>query len=270
MATSTNETTSRHNADLPATDGALSVRTISIDDVKDALKKGLDDFRVMPTHILFLGIIYAIVGFLLVRLTFQYGLVQLAFPLAAGFALVGPLAATGLYELSRRREQGLDTAWWRMFGVFSSPSIGAIAALGSILVVTFTIWLAAAFAVYDITFSTPPSGMMAFLGNLLTTKQGWALIILGNGLGAVFAAFAFTISVISFPLLIDRQVDLATAIATSVKAVFANPKTMVVWGLIVTSALVIGCIPIFIGLAVVLPVLGHATWHLYRKTVVEP
>lgn len=267
MASTTDDTTSHRDTGVLAVGEALPVRTISLADIKDILLKGLDDFRAMPTHILFLGIIYAVLGFLLVRLTFHYGLIQFTFPLVAGFALLGPLAATGLYELSRRRERGLDTTWWRMFGVVTSPSIGAIATLGLILIATFVLWLGAAFAIYNMTFTASPADATAFLHDLLTTKQGWALIIVGNGVGAVFAVFAFAISVVAFPLLTDRKVSLAAAVATSIKAVLANPKSMAVWGLIVTGALVIGCIPIFIGLAVVLPVLGHATWHLYRKVV---
>jgi uncharacterized membrane protein len=246
------------------------VRKIGLADLRDALAKGADDFYAMPTHAIFLCIIYPFVGFALARLAFGYSILPLLYPLASGFALVGPIAALGLYELSRRREAGLETSATRAFDVFESSSIGAVAVLGILLLIIFVVWVAVADAIYVANFgyASPPS-VGAFLKDVLTTRPGWNLIIVGNGLGLLFAILVQTISVVSFPLLLDRDVGAAVALLTSIRAVAHNPLTMMVWGLIVAALLVVGSLPLFFGLTVVMPLLGHATWHLYRK-VVEP
>jgi uncharacterized membrane protein len=246
------------------------VRKIGLADLRDALAKGADDFYAMPTHAIFLCIIYPIVGLALARLAFGYSILPLLYPLASGFALVGPIAALGLYELSRRREAGLDTSATRAFDVFESSSVGAVAALGILLLIIFLIWVAVADAIYVANFGyASPSSIAAFLNDVLTTRPGWNLILVGNGVGLLFAILVLTISVVSFPLLLDRDVGAAVALLTSIRAVAHNPLTMMVWGLIVAALLVIGSLPLFFGLTVVMPLLGHATWHLYRK-VVEP
>jgi uncharacterized membrane protein len=246
------------------------VRKIGLADLRDALAEGVDDFYAMPTHAIFLCIIYPIVGFALARLAFGYSILPLLYPLASGFALVGPIAALGLYELSRRREAGLDTSATRAFDVFESSSVGAVAALGILLLIIFVIWVAVANAIYVANFGyASPSSVEAFLKDVLTTRPGWNLIIVGNGVGLLFAILVLTISVVSFPLLLDRDVGAAVALLTSIRAVAHNQLTMMVWGLIVAALLVVGSLPLFFGLTVVMPLLGHASWHLYRK-VVEP
>ena len=246
------------------------VRKIGLADLKDALKRGWDDFAAMPTHALFLCLIYPVVGLVLGRLAFGYEVLPLLYPLAAGFALVGPFAALGLYELSRRREQGLDTSWQHAFDVIRAPSFGAIAALGVLLMMVFLIWIAVAQALYVATFGyTPAASMPDFLRAVFSTPEGWMLIVLGNGIGFLFALMVLIVSVVSFPLLLDRDAGAVEAVLTSVRAVAANPVMMALWGLIVAIALALGSLPFFLGLAIVVPVLGHATWHLYRK-VVEP
>jgi uncharacterized membrane protein len=246
------------------------IRKISVADLRDALAKGMDDFYAMPTHAMFLCIIYPIVGFVLARFIFGYSVLPLLYPLVSGFALVGPVAALGLYELSRRREAGLETSAARAFDVFESSSIGAIAALGLLLLVIFAVWLAIANAIYIANFGyAEPTSIADFLHDVLTTRAGWTLIVVGNGVGLLFAILVLTISVVSFPLLLDRDVGAAGALLTSIRAVARNPWTMAVWGLIVGALLVVGSLPFLLGLTIIMPVLGHATWHLYRK-VVEP
>ncbi|MGZ8386995.1 MAG: DUF2189 domain-containing protein [Rhodoplanes sp.] len=246
------------------------VRKINFADMKDALAKGIDDFLAAPTQLIFLAIIYPIVGLFLARLTFGYQVLPLLFPLAAGYALIGPFAAIGLYEMSRQRELGREVSWTDAFGVLRCPSLDAIAAVGFVLMVVFVIWLATALWLYDALFgSAPPDSIGQFLSEVLTTTRGWVLIIAGHALGFLFAVVALTVGVVSFPLLVDRDIGAVVALQTSVRAVLANPLVMAVWGLIVGVSLAIGSLPFFIGLAVVMPVLAHATWHLYRK-LVEP
>lgn len=247
-----------------------AVRTITFADLKDALAKGIDDFMAMPSHALFLCVIYPLCGLILARLVFGYDVLPMLFPLVAGFTLVGPFAALGLYEFSRRREQGLDVSWRRAIEVYRSSSFPAILALGFILMAIFLVWLASAQAIYEANFGYQAAASIPdFLKQVLTTPAGWSLIVIGNGVGFLFAVMVLAISVVSFPLLLDRDVGVAVAVLTSIRAVAANPAMMALWGLIVAALLAIGSLPLFFGLTVVLPVLGHATWHLYRK-VVEP
>jgi uncharacterized membrane protein len=246
------------------------VRTIRARDLKDALARGIADFAAMPSHAVFLCLIYPIIGLILARVMLGYDLLPLLFPLVSGFALIGPFAAMGFYELSRRREQGLEVSWPDAFDVLHSPSRGAIAVLGFLLLVIFVIWIAVAQAIYVASFGyVPAASIPDFLHQIFTTPAGWTLIIVGNGVGFLFALLVLAISVVSFPLLLDRDVGAVEAALTSVRAVTANPVTMAIWGLIVAGLLVIGSLPFLFGLAVVVPVLGHSTWHLYRK-VVEP
>jgi uncharacterized membrane protein len=246
------------------------VRTIGLRDIKNALAEGIADFSAMPSHAVFLCLIYPIVGVLLARLTLGYEVLPLLFPLAAGFTLLGPFAAIGLYELSRRREQGLDASWQDAFDVLRSPSRGAIAALGLLLLTIFVIWIAVAQAIYVAYFGYEPAASIPhFLDQVFTTPAGRMLMIVGNLVGFLFALGVLTISVISFPLLLDRDVGAVEAVLTSVRVVARNPLMMAIWGLIAAALLLIGSLPLFFGLAVVVPVLGHSTWHLYRK-VVEP
>jgi uncharacterized membrane protein len=245
------------------------IRTIGLADIRDALMRGVDDFKAMPSHVIFLCLIYPIVGFFLAGLTLGYGVLPLFFPLAAGFALIGPVAALGLYELSRRREQGLPADWSHAFDVVRSPSFGAIAALAALLMILFLSWLAIAQSLYQSLFGyLPPETIDGFLRQILTTPEGWTLILWGNAAGALFAAVAFMVGVVSFPLLLDRDVGAAVALMTSVRAVAKNPVPMAAWGLIVAALLFVGALPLFVGLAVVMPILGHATWHLYRRVIV--
>jgi len=245
------------------------VRKIVPADLKDALARGIADFAAMPSHAVFLCLIYPIVGVMLAYLTLGYEILPLLFPLAAGFALIGPFAAVGFYELSRRREQGLDTSWEDAFDVLRSPSRGAIALLAILLLAVFAIWIAVAQAIYVANFGYQPAASIPdFLHQVFTTRAGWMLIIIGNGVGFLFAVAVLAVSVVSFPLLLDRDVGVVEAVLTSIRAVAANPLTMALWGLIVAGLLVIGSLPLFFGLAVVVPILGHATWHLYRKVIV--
>jgi uncharacterized membrane protein len=244
------------------------IRHITPQDLVDALKRGFDDFVAMPTHAIFLCLIYPIVGLIIAGASFGYNLLPLLYPMATGFALIGPFAAIGLYELSRRREQGLETDWSHAFDLLQGDSFRAIAEVGVLLLALFAIWIGVAQTIYWAHFGyAVPASLTEFANQVLATRSGHSMILIGNAVGFLFAVAAFAVSVVAFPLLIERRVGAVAAVATSVKAVLQNPLTMALWGLIVAAALLMGSLPFFVGLAVVVPVLGHATWHLYRKVV---
>jgi uncharacterized membrane protein len=245
-----------------------TIRKIGVSDLKEVLLKGLRDFNEKPSHLIFLGILYPIATLVAALAAAKSELLPLVFPLISGFALIGPMVAVGLYELSRRREQGLDVSWDHAFQVLWSPSIGAIMALSLLLCVIYLAWLGAALGIYWMIFGNEmPKSVIEFARQVFTTSAGWTLIVMGCGVGFLFAVVVLAIAALSFPMLVDRPVSASMAIQTSVRAFLTNPRTMLVWGLIVAILLIVGALPIFAGLAVVMPVLGHATWHLYRRVI---
>lgn len=246
------------------------IRKIGLSDLSEALRLGWEDFNAMPSHAVVVCVIYPVLGIALFRMVLGYSLLPLLFPLAAGFALIGPFAAIGLYELSRRRERGEEVDVSKALQVLRAPAFGGMLELGVLLLVLFGVWIGVANAIYVAMFGHAPAASIPdFATRVLTTPEGWSLIIVGCGVGFLFAVVALCVSVVSFPLMLDRHATAIDAIRTSIWAVIKNPIAMAGWGLIVAALLVIGSLPLFVGLAVVLPVLGHATWHLYRK-VVEP
>ena len=246
------------------------IRTIGLADLSDALRLGWEDFKAVPSHAIILCVIYPVLGLVLARTVLGYSVLPLLFPLAAGFALLGPFAALGLYELSRRRERGEQATAWDALEVLRSPSFGAMLGLGILLLALFVTWVATAQAIYIAAFGYEgATGISDFATRVLTTQQGWWLIVVGCGVGFVFALVALCVSVVSFPLMLDRHAGAGEAMVTSLRAVARNPMPMAAWGLIVALLLVAGSLPAFLGLAVVIPLLGHATWHLYRETI-EP
>jgi uncharacterized membrane protein len=247
----------------------VQLRRIGIADVIDAIRRGYEDFAVKPSHYVFLCIIYPIIGLILMAWAAGDATFQLIYPLLTGFALLGPIAAIGLYEISRRREAGTDTSWVHALEVLRSPAVPSILAVGGMLVVLFLIWMFVAQGLYSWLYGTDtPEAIGAFLLDALSTQRGWTLIILGNGIGFVFALVALSTTVIAFPLLLDRDVGAVAAVRASVQAMTLNPVPMLFWGLVVVGGLVVGSIPVLAGLIIVLPVLGHSTWHIYRKVVV--
>src|SRR5204863_3773952 len=246
------------------------VRSIELSDLNDALRRGWDDFKAVPSHAIILCIIYPVLGLVLARTVLGYSVLPLLFPLAAGFALIGPFAALGLYELSSRRERYEEASAWDAMEVLRSPSFGAMLGLGALLLALFVTWVATAQAIYIAAFGYQgATGVRDFVTHVLTTSEGWWLIVVGCGVGFLFALVALCISVVSFPLMLDRHASAGDAMVTSLRTVAQNPAPMAIWGLIVAVLLVAGTLPFFLGLAVVIPLLGHATWHLYRETI-EP
>jgi uncharacterized membrane protein len=253
-----------------ASSAGLAPGRLAASDLRQALIAGYEDFKSCRTDVVFLCVLYPLVGLLLARLAFGTGLVQLAFPLVSGFALVGPVFAAGLYEMSRQREQGRVVTWSTPMQVFASPAIGSILALGAVLFALFGAWLATAELIYQATLGGRVAGSVpvtaaGFLHQLLSTGPGYALIVFGVAAGAVFAVVVLAISVVSFPLLLDRNIGVVAAVRLSVRAVRENQTMMAAWGLVVAGGLTLGSLPFLLGLALVLPLLGHATWHLYRR-----
>ena len=251
-----------HDRTVPA------VQRITASDLKAVLRQGFEDFGAYRTDVIFLCLLYPIVGLILSRMIWGYGMVPLLFPLASDFALIAPFFAVGLYEMSRRREAGRNNGWADAFGVATSPALGSIMALGLLLLALFVLWLGAAHIIWLMTLGPePPISLQAFAQDVVGTSAGRTMAIVGLAVGFVFALAVLMLSVVSFPLLLDRDVGLGTAIATSVEVVRENPGPMALWGLIIAAALALGSIPLLLGLAIVFPVLGHATWHLYRKVL---
>jgi uncharacterized membrane protein len=249
----------------------LPVARVAPADLRDALVLGARDFWAMPSHLLFLGLIYPLAGIVLARLALGYDVIHLVFPLVAGFALVGPFVAIGLYEISRRREMGLPTRWSDALEVLRAPGIASILVLGVLLTVLFGAWLLTANVLYRGLFGDAvPTSVGAFLTEVLTTGHGWALILAGHAFGFVFALAVLMTSAVSFPLILDRGVDVVTAVRTSIAVVMASPAVMLAWGAIVAAGLMLGTLMLFVGLAIIVPILGHATWHLYRRAVPRP
>ena len=270
MATQYSDNVVNPNPQAFGVAGPFVIRKIGLSDLSEALRLGWEDFKAVPSHAIILCVIYPVLGLVLFRLVLGYSVLPLLFPLAAGFTLVGPFAALGLYELSRRRERGEEAAAWDAIQVLRAPSFGAMLELGTLLLVLFIVWIATADAIYIAAFGNAPAASIPdFATRVLKTPQGWSLIIVGCAVGFLFAVVALCVSVVSFPLMLDRHATAIDAIRTSLQAVRKNPLAMAAWGVTVAVLLVIGSLPFFVGLAIVLPVLGHATWHLYRK-VVEP
>lgn len=246
----------------------VEIRRVRLQDLSAVLRLGWADLTAAPTQIIFLCLIYPIVGFVLASAAAGGAVLPLVYPLLAGFALMGPLAALGIYEISRRREAGLTVAWSDMFGVLRSPAIFSIALLAVGLLGIFALWLLTARGLYlAIMGAAAPVGPMAMVSDVLGTARGLVLIAAGNLVGAAFAVLVLALSIVSFPMLLDRNVTPSTAVRTSWEVFQANWQVLLAWGAIVAGLLALGMALLFVGLAVVLPLLGHATWHLYRRLI---
>lgn len=255
-----------------STEAAAPVRSLTNADLQWALAEGWADFKAKRGDLILLPFIYPLVGVLASVFAFNTNLLPLLFPLAAGFALVGPVAAAGFYELARRREAGIDSSWWHFLDPLRGRSRLPIAILTVMLAAIFLAWMGVAQLIYGATLGTlSPHAPADFVAALFGTAPGWTMIILGNLIGACFAVITLALSAFSFPMVVDKSsagtIDAGAAAATSISAFQRSPAVMIGWGLRVAIILFVAAIPLFVGLMVALPVLGYATWHLYTRAV---
>lgn len=249
---------------------APKIRDIGRADVIEALRAGFADFRAAPLYGLAFGAIYAVGGLFLAWITLDLGLGYLTYPLATGFALIGPFVAVGCYEVSRRREQGIPLDPRGIFGVIFRQSGRELGWMAFVTLFVFILWMYQVRVLLILCLGFKNVATVAEFARLVTTTpDGWLFLALVHLDGLIFALVTFSLTVVSFPLLLDREIDFVTAMIASVQSVTRNPRTMISWGLVIAAALILSALPAFLGLLVVLPVLGHATWHLYRR-LVEP
>lgn len=251
------------------TRGLPRVRAARPDDLVAALRAGLDDFRAAPSLGLAIGALYMVGGWLIVYITETRELQGLTFPLIAGFALIGPFAATILYEISRRREHGLGFGWADVPAMVRGTARRQILFLGFALMFWLAVWSRVGVTIYWAFWGFNPRPFLEILPEMFTTVHGITFLLVGHAFGALFALVAYCMSVVAFPFLLDRDADVITAIVTSFRAVLASPAVMIGWGVLIGVALAVASAPFFLGLPVALPVLGHASWHLYRRLVAD-
>jgi uncharacterized membrane protein len=245
------------------------VRRLTNADLNEALRLGLQDFLACRTDVMFLVLLYPVIGILLITMGVQSQMLPMLFPMIAGFALLGPAAAVGVYEVSRRREQGHPTSWLAALRLYEHPSFAAILMLGFYLLGVFAVWMITASAIYAYTLGpAAPASFNSFLTSVFTTSEGWVMVIAGGSVGLLFAIVVLAVSLVSFPMLLDRRAGLPISVATSLRLTRENPGVVLRWGAMIAAGLVLGSIPALLGLIVILPVFGHATWHLYRRAVV--
>jgi uncharacterized membrane protein len=246
----------------------IPVRTITDSDLRSSLRQGWEDFGDLRGDLVFAGLIYTLIGLAAVVMTTSRPLMPFFFPVVAGVALMGPVAAVGFYELARRRERGWEVHWFNFLDVRKRPSIDDMGIVAGLLLLIFFGWLLAAGALYALIFGwVTPTSVGGFLSMVFGTAQGWLLIASGLVVGALFGWLVLALSVASLPMLVDCDVSASEAVSASWRAAHANKGEMVRWGILVAGLLVLGSIPLFVGLAFVLPWLGYSTWHLYTKLI---
>jgi uncharacterized membrane protein len=260
-----------HHAGATPASPDIEIRSLGLDDLRVALAQGWQDFLNKRGDILFLGFIYPGVALLAALVASNTSVLPLVVPVAAGAVLLGPAAASGFYELARRQELGLDSGWRHFLDAQRGPTADAMMTLTAMLALLFLLWIMAAAGITIATIGISPfASASAFVHAVLATRAGWEMMIVGNLVGLGFAILALAMAVVSFPMLVDGPVGVRTALRTSLRVTIKNPVTIATWGLIVTALLVLGAIPALVGLGVVLPVLGYATWHLYTRAVIRP
>jgi uncharacterized membrane protein len=245
------------------------VTDLALGDLSAALAAGWRDFLAAPQFGLFFGGVYVLAGVAAAYVALVGGELSWLIPAAAGFPLVAPFVAVGLYEASRRRQRGEPMTWPAILGALKGHGDDQILSMGVIVFVAFSFWMIVAHAIFAIFMAE--SGLGANGGSeslaALMTPEGLAMLTVGSAVGGVMALAFYAMTVISLPMLVDRKVSFPTAIIASFAVVRGNPAVMLAWAAIIAGLLAAAMIPAFIGLLVALPVLGHATWHLYMRAV---
>jgi uncharacterized membrane protein len=252
--------------DLTTVNNWPTVATLSIADLAEVTAAGIRDFRAAPQFGLFFGGIYAVAGWVLLVMLYVYNLYYLVYPIAMGFALVAPFASVGFYSVSDFLERGKPLSWGAVFDAVREATNRDLRWMALITGFTFFMWIDYAAILFLTIMGFDALGPQAFK-EIFTTTHGWFFLLVGNLAGAVIAVIVFSISVVTYPMLYDRDIDFVTAMVTSVRVVFANPVVMLIWCAFIALLTGISLITVFTGLFFMLPVLGHASWHLYRRAV---
>jgi len=255
-------------ATVQTSPGRPVIRDISVDDVYDALRQGWADFRAAPRFGLFFGGVYAAAGILIFLQLLVWEQPLWILPLALAFPLIGPFAAIGLYEVSRRREAGEPLVWSEVLDVVWRERHRQMPTMAFIVLAGFLIWIWAARLMVALFLGRISAATYSDLGAILTSSSGLTMLVVGTIVGGAIAYVLFSITVVSLPMLLERELDFVTAMVTSFNAVQQNLVPMLTWAGIVAVSLFVAMVPFFLGLIIVLPVLGHATWHIYRKVIV--
>lgn len=249
-----------------AASGPMRIQHPGLSTIGEVLVSGVQDWLACRTDVLVLAVLYPLAALLLIGVIINDALLPFVFPICAGVALIGPLATIWFSALSRQRElDGVATSE-AAAAIFESSRLQTIKRLAMLLLGLFALWIAAAGFIYASTMGNA-SDSGTFLSNVFTTAGGHDMIVIGILVGAVFALVALFVGLVAFPLALDREVSAGTAISFSLKVALANPFLALVWGGVIVAGLVIGAAPGLLGLAVTIPVLGHASWHLYRRLV---
>lgn len=244
------------------------IHSLKTADLSEILKLGAADFFAKPTHGVFITLIFGLIALFTALIGLGENFMPLLFPMIAGTAIIGPLAASGLYELSRRREKGLDYSWYHVFDVIHAPSRGGIAAMGLVLAILFAAWLMTAKLLYGVFFTgAHPTTLVAMIQQVFSTSAGWGLLIVGSAIGFIYSVVVYAATIVSLPMMLHYKTSLGRAVLTSLRAVLQNWRAMAAWYCIVVALMLLGSLPLLLGLAIIVPILGHATWHLYRKLV---
>lgn len=249
------------NATLP------TVNSITKDDVREAFKAGLSDFQKAPGYGLLIGLVFSIIGIAITWGLFGGETTYWIFPVAAGFPLIGPFAAVGLYEVSRRLETGEPLSWGAVLGAGFRQKNSQLPLFAVFTVFCFLVWIVLARLIFALSFGTSAMTEVSSSFGIFFTGSGLSMLFVGTIVGAALAALLFTVSVITVPLLLDQDIDVISAMITSVTAVTENRDAMSYWGLFIAGAVVVAMLPLFLGMIFVFPALGHASWHVYRKMI---
>lgn len=240
---------------------------VEFSDLRAALRGALRDFARAPHYGLFFACFYVVGGWLIWWAVTAKGQIWWTLPASAGFPILGPFIACGLYEVSRRLEAGEALDRRQIFGVIFRQKDRQIPSMAAVIVVFFLFWNFLAHMIFALFLGNATMTNVSSSLAVFATVEGMTMLAVGTAVGAVFATLLFALTVVSLPMLLEREVDFVTAMLTSFAVVTESPLVMLTWGAVIGALLFVGMLPGFLGLFAVLPVLGHATWHLYRHAI---